>query len=67
MKPEIIQLYNKTKGGVDTWDQLCHIFCIRKNYMLADENVLCDARKVWRKCIDSFHKYKSIVEKLIQV
>lgn len=30
-KPEIIRFYNKTKGGVDTFDYMCHSFsCKRK-------------------------------------
>ncbi|GLD70151.1 piggyBac transposable element-derived protein 4-like protein [Lates japonicus] len=31
-KPEVIEFYNKTKGGVDTFDQMCaHYGCGRKN------------------------------------
>jgi hypothetical protein len=30
-KPEFVQFYNSTKGGVDTFDQMCHSFtCSRK-------------------------------------
>ena len=30
-KPEIIEFYNATKGGVDTFDQMCSVnFCSRK-------------------------------------
>ncbi|CAH2107748.1 unnamed protein product [Euphydryas editha] len=31
--PDIISFYNKTKGGVDTFDQLCHTY--RKKRSLA--------------------------------
>jgi hypothetical protein len=40
MKPEIIQFYNITKGGGEISEQLCHKFCIKKNWMLADEIVV---------------------------
>lgn len=31
-RPEVIEFYNKTKGGVDTFDQMCaHYGCGRKN------------------------------------
>jgi hypothetical protein len=30
MKPEIIQFYNKTKGCVDTLDQLCHTYSVSR-------------------------------------
>lgn len=27
-KPEIVRRYNKTKGGVDSHDQLCHAYSV---------------------------------------
>lgn len=29
-KPQVIQHYNKTKGGTDTFDQLCHAYTVTK-------------------------------------
>lgn len=31
MKPEIITFYNKTKGGVDTLDQMCNTYSVSRN------------------------------------
>jgi hypothetical protein len=47
MKPEIMQIYKKNKGGVDTFDQLCYTYSVsRKAIHFPMRKFSCNARRV---------------------
>ncbi|VEN54762.1 unnamed protein product [Callosobruchus maculatus] len=56
-KPDMIDFYNSTKGGVDTFDQMCgNMSTSRKNKKVAIVHVLWNAQHCVHKCICDLYK-----------